>query len=42
MKKINIEILNKPTRYDILIGKQVNKDVKKGTAFNWKLLNGNK
>ena len=31
-----------PKYYDILIGKQVNKDVKKGTAFNWKLLNGNK
>ena len=31
-----------PKYYDILIGKKVNKDVKKGTALNWKLLNGDK
>ena len=28
-----------PKYYDILIGKKVNKDVKKGTALNWELLN---
>ena len=28
-----------PKYFDILIGKKVNKDVKKGTALNWELLN---
>ena len=31
-----------PKYYDILIGKKVNKDVKKGTALNWELLNEDK
>jgi len=31
-----------PKYYDILIGKKINKDVKKGTALNWNLLNEHK
>ena len=31
-----------PKYYDIIFGKKVNQDVKKGTALNWEFLNGDK